>query len=524
MSTLPRPGEWLPELPGSLSLMALLREGTHQERLFILGGWLLTLVAAVALGLLSVRLNWSGLAIPLPSVVGMSDDPDPAGHLYLSIFPPLSLCLWWTLCFGWRWGAPPAYVATLALALDADMAPTWALIFAAANPIGLGVMALGYRAVGASRALRTRRSWMFYVPLSFVAAVLSSTGALIWTHTRQLGAGEQLPIWQGWWLGAFAQSLLIAGPLLAFTWPPLWRWLQRRPELRHPTPAGRRALGLGLLLAIVLAVQGFGLVSLGLGSLQLRLALDSRDWGQLAEAARVMLSTAWVFFWVFTLIVLFVGQFGYQALSRWLRSTEALVMQLARVNAELEQRSRTDGLSGLVNRMAAEDGLRALLRAVRRYRTPAAVLMLDIDHFKLVNDRYGHAAGDAVIRALARTLQDASREVDLPGRYGGEEFVIGLAHTDLPGALQFAERLRVRIADAQVQGPPPEGAARETGPLIRYTVSIGVAVMRAEDEGIENALRRADAALYRAKQGGRNRVETEATADAPGAETGTRND
>ncbi len=521
MSALPRPSEWLPELPGSLSLMALWRHGTSRERRWLLGGWALTWLVAIGLGWASNRLAWAGLAIPLPEMIGASDRAAPKGLLYLSLFPPLSLCLWWTLSIGWRWGAPPAYAASLVHALDAGMAPGWAMAFAVFCPFGLGVMALGYRAVGASRALRTWRSWMFYVPLSFVAAVLSATGALVWTHVHQLGPREQLPIWQGWWLGAFAQSLLVVGPVMALTWPPMWRWQQRRPALRGDPPAGRRALGVALLLSIVVAVLGFGMLSLGLGSLQLRLALDRHDWAQLAEAARVMLGTAWVFFWVFTLIVLFVGQFGYQALSRWLRSTEALVVQLARVNAELEQRSRTDGLTGLANRMAAEDGLRALMRAVRRYHAPAAVLMLDIDHFKRVNDRHGHAAGDAVIRALAQMLREASREVDLPGRYGGEEFVIGLAHTDLAGAVQFAERLRLRIAESQVKAPAPEGAARGDGPLIAYTVSIGVAEMRATDDGIEDSLRRADAALYRAKQTGRNRVEAETPeASADGSSSG----
>jgi diguanylate cyclase (GGDEF)-like protein len=290
---------------------------------------------------------------------------------------------------------------------------------------------------------------------------------------------------------------------MALTWTRLSRWIVTRPGLFTPPPSGRRAMGLGLLFAIVLAVQGYGLVSLGLGSLQLRAALGSHDWTRLDEASRMMLSTAWVFFWVFTLIVLFVAQFGYQALSRWLRSTEALVTQLAQVNAELEQRSRTDGLTGLSNRMATEEGLRTLLRTVRRYRTPSALLMLDIDHFKQVNDRHGHAAGDAVIRALARVLKDSSRDVDLPGRFGGEEFVIGLAHTDLPGARRFAERLRERIAASPVTIDPKDGG---TG-SIAYTVSIGVTVLRENDPGIEDALRRADEAMYRAKEGGRNRVE-----------------
>lgn len=497
MDLLQRPADLVPETPGRLSMRALWQQGRVVERAWVLGGWLATIAACVWLGLMTVRQGWSGIPVDLGGA-----------SAFLTFYPPIPLCLWWTLSFGWRWGAVPAWLATFVLAVDAGMSPAWAAVFACANPLGLGVLALGYRAVGVPRGLRSVRAWLFFVPLCFVAAVLSSAGALIWNFSQGLPAARQLPIWQGWWLGAFVQSVLLGGPLMALTWPRLSRWIQRRPGLFAPPPSGRRAMGLGLLLAIVLAVQGYGLISLGLGSLQLRAALDSRAWSQLEEASRVMLGAAWVFFWVFTLIVLFVAQFGYQALSRWVRSTEALVAQLARVNAELEQRSRTDGLTGLANRIATEEGLRALLRTVRRYRTPSALLMLDIDHFKLVNDRHGHAAGDAVIRALAEVLKSSSRDVDLPGRFGGEEFVIGLAHTDLGGARRFAERLRERIAATTVT---PQARAGE-GVSLSITVSIGVTLLREDDAGIEDALRRADAAMYRAKQNGRNRVEVDSSA------------
>lgn len=502
MDALQRPTDLVPETPGSLSIRALWREGRATERGWVLGGWFATIVACVLLGLATVREGWSGIPVDL----GGAD-------AFLTFYPPIPLCLWWTLCFGWRWGAVPAWLATFVLAWAAGMSVAWAALFACANPLGLGVLALGYRAVGAPRGLRSLRAWLFFVPLCFVAAVFSSSGALIWNFSHDLPAYRQLPIWQGWWLGAFLQSVLLGGPLMALTWPRLSRWIVARAGLFTPPPSGRRAMGLGLLFAIVLAVQGYGLVSLGLGSQQLRTALGSHDWAKLDEASRVMLSTAWVFFWVFTLIVLFVAQFGYQALSRWLRSTEALVAQLAQVNAELEQRSRTDGLTGLANRMATEEGLRALLRTVRRYRTPSALLMLDIDHFKQVNDRHGHAAGDAVIRSLAQVLKASSRDVDLPGRFGGEEFVVGLAHTDLPGARRFAERLRERIAATPVAVDLKDGGSAS----IAYTVSIGVTVLRENDPGIEDALRRADAAMYRAKAGGRNRVEVLDSDPAAGA-------
>lgn len=482
-----RPGETPEERLGNLSMAALLRGGTAGERVVILGGWLVTLVVAALLGLLSVRFGWAAQPVEL------------AGRtVYVSANPALSLCLWWTLCFGWRWGALPAYLSALMLAIEAGMSWGWAMVFSATTPVALGLLVLGYRAVDASLALRTVRAWTFYLPLSFVAAIFSSVGALLWAHIHQLPAREQLPVWQGWWVGAFAQSVLLAGPLLALTWPAVQRWMKRRAALLHPAPQGRRSVGLGLLMTILLALLGFGGISLGLGGMQLQAAMRTGKWDTLSDAASAMLGSAWIFFWVFMLIVLFVAQFGYQALSRWLRSHESLVAQLAHLATELEQRSRTDGLTGLSNRSASEEGLRGLLRSVRRYRTPAAVLMMDIDHFKRINDTYGHAAGDAVIRALARTLREASRDVDLPGRFGGEEFVVGLAHTDLRGAQRFAERVRAAVASSTVNW---------NGESLNYTISVGVALMTSRDAELDPVLRRADEALYRAKTGGRNRIE-----------------
>jgi diguanylate cyclase (GGDEF)-like protein len=177
-----------------------------------------------------------------------------------------------------------------------------------------------------------------------------------------------------------------------------------------------------------------------------------------------------------------------------------LVVALRRAQHQAERRADLDAATGLVSRARMLDILDTVpLDGARS----AGVVVLDIDHFKQVNDRHGHAAGDAVIRALAEVLKASSRDVDLPGRFGGEEFVIGLAHTDLPGARRFAERLRERIAAAPVAVDPKDGGAAP----IAYTVSIGVTVLRENDPGIEDALRRADAAMYRAKEGGRNRVE-----------------
>lgn len=168
--------------------------------------------------------------------------------------------------------------------------------------------------------------------------------------------------------------------------------------------------------------------------------------------------------------------------------------------AELQRLATTDPLTGVCNRrefFAA--GLREFLRA-RRYGTTLAVLMLDIDHFKDVNDRCGHPTGDAVLVALTGTVAALVRDQDTVGRLGGEEFAVILPATDLPGAIAGAERLRAAVGQAQI--------ARADDPTaqLSVTVSIGVAALAADDASFEAVLARADKRLYAAKDAGRNRV------------------
>jgi len=164
---------------------------------------------------------------------------------------------------------------------------------------------------------------------------------------------------------------------------------------------------------------------------------------------------------------------------------------------ELRSLATTDPLTGLANRRHLfESGAQELLRA-RRAGMPLSVLMLDIDHFKLVNDTHGHPAGDAVIQALARHCGDAVRAIDTVGRLGGEEFAILLPMTDCAGAREVAERLRAGIEAFVLEWE---------GHPLRFTVSIGVAEGRPHDENFTALIGSADRALYRAKHEGRNRV------------------
>ena len=140
------------------------------------------------------------------------------------------------------------------------------------------------------------------------------------------------------------------------------------------------------------------------------------------------------------------------------------------------------------------------VQRARRYKTPLSVVMIDIDHFKQVNDTHGHAMGDEVLRNIGALLKANVRTTDLAARYGGEELTLVLTHTDLDSAKQVAENLRQKFADLEHQ---------LDGVTLKKTASMGVASRDGQGDvpHAEEILKHADEALYRAKQGGRNRVE-----------------
>ena len=184
-----------------------------------------------------------------------------------------------------------------------------------------------------------------------------------------------------------------------------------------------------------------------------------------------------------------------------------MALVVGRLVSELRRMSRHDGLTGLLNRRAMEEALDAQARRSRRNREPFVVMMLDLDHFKAVNDRHGHAVGDRALKQVSAVLRAGVREVDRIARFGGEEFLVLLPGATLAAALPLAERLREQTA---VQ-PLLHAGAR-----VEFSVSIGIAEWLGAQEDLSRLLQRADAVLYQAKHQGRNRVEQAASAAAVG--------
>jgi diguanylate cyclase (GGDEF)-like protein len=183
-------------------------------------------------------------------------------------------------------------------------------------------------------------------------------------------------------------------------------------------------------------------------------------------------------------------------LLEWSAGELSAALERAFAFEEAEIKASIDGLTGLPNRRYLQELLATVGRR-RRANDRLGALMIDIDHFKRLNDRYGHATGDRVLRAVGEAISGAVRADDTPARYGGEEFAVLLRRADSGQALDVGERIRAQIADL----PPQDMGLGE-----RITVSVGVAVADPEAADASSILAAADQALYRAKREGRNRV------------------
>ncbi len=184
---------------------------------------------------------------------------------------------------------------------------------------------------------------------------------------------------------------------------------------------------------------------------------------------------------------------GSYALFVLLLSIGAVLLATDRLTRELEHLATHDGLTGALNRRAILQRCAEELERCRRFGQGLTLMMLDLDHFKTINDTRGHQHGDAVLAHFVQRVQDTLRRTDRLGRYGGEEFLVLLPHTDLPAALQTAERIHAALA---------------TGHALDCQLSIGISIWAGAQDTLDTLLARADKALYLAKEQGRNRTCT----------------
>jgi len=229
----------------------------------------------------------------------------------------------------------------------------------------------------------------------------------------------------------------------------------------------------------------------------------------LALTGMLVMATTWPdgtpnatgFSYAFSSAFLFILALG-SGIQRMRRNMHNARLELQRANAQLHELAIRDHLTSSLNRRHFYDVAQAELQRAQRYGAPMSLLLLDLDDFKGVNDRHGHACGDAMLCQLVNLIQSRLRNSDVLARLGGEEFVVLLPETELEAARLLADRLRQGIAEQPFE---------HGGMQIPLTGSWGIAAARAEDKDIDALLDRADRALYAAKDGGRNRVYVEAS-------------
>lgn len=293
---------------------AYLRQLAPRQRNAFIGLWLTSVILCIALGLAAVTQQWSGLPMSFGGVA-----------FYVSIYPPLTICLLWMLSFGWLWGAIPAYLATLTLSLYAGMPAPWALVFSMANPLGLSAFAITYRALPISTHLRSAESILFFVLIAFFSAVFSSIGSFAWIETTQMGSLDAFALWQGWWLGNFLQMVLICAPL---------QYLIAAPagKCRNKILLGQRASGqvsmrwvMTTTILLVMAIYLYIALSFWLSNKAVESSRQLNNVEGWQKAAELTAASSGAVYMVLAIMFLAMSFLAYRFVKTWIASLQQAV-------------------------------------------------------------------------------------------------------------------------------------------------------------------------------------------------------
>lgn len=465
--------------------------------------WLLISLLVIPSGVLTRLLEWTGIPVEIGGT-----------RVHVTIYLPLIVCVPLVLWLGYLWSAIPAYLSTFCVALVGGMPLGWTLLFSFANPVGLAVIALAYRSLPVRIDLRSIPSLMFFVIVSFASSLAGSTGSFVWAHTNKVGLHDVYPVWQGWWLGGFLQAVLICAPLVMLLGPAVSSWKEKlRLTIVHEEVPSRANLIIGSL-TILFGIAGYVLLVRYFSLLKLDDILPRIDDPSAREQLMNVVGGLALPQWVLLAFAGFTLFFGYRAGMAWASSLRRWGQSMAELNAELRSKAQdlenrnyelyrmsvTDRLTGIYNRGFLMDACKREISKSTRHETDLACIMIDIDHFKQINDRYGHLVGDHVLIAIARRIGDELRHQDVLARYGGEEFAIVLPDTGIAGAEVVAEKIRRALVGSPIICE---------GQSISISASLGVANFGHDPpDDVNRLLKRADDALLRAKRAGRNRTLT----------------
>lgn len=384
-------------------------------------------------------------------------------------------------------------------------------------------------AVWVMNGVPAREPWPWLVVALIAAGVLSTEASLgVERVRRQSEANPHLDLSSVW---TFAGAVLLPGPLAAVIATIIYGHIYLRVWRRNGVPFHRALFSTATIL---LSVQVAALVTMWLvGD-----AIFESIPGVLAVVAGMVAYTA-VNLALVVLVIVASGQDRGTTVRQVLGPVDDAALEFATLSMgalvaaaaltfgpayvllglpplivlhrtvlvrQLEEDASTDGKTGLLNAAAWRDRAGRVVMSSERSARSSTVLVLDLDHFKLVNDRFGHLVGDQVLAAVATAVQDEVRDEDIVGRFGGEEFVVLLRGVDgddpRSGARAVAERIRERIARLRIAVPGPQGPLIVEG----LTVSIGGATMSHDGRDLASLLEIADAAMYQAKRAGRNLV------------------
>jgi diguanylate cyclase (GGDEF)-like protein len=428
---------------------------------------LLSILAGVA----NVAWHWNGI----PVHIG-------AFSFDVTVYPPLVLSVLTAVWIGPMWGIVPAYLANLASAIWSGIPVPTALLFALAGAIETAILWGSMVTLNIAADLRRARDLLRFAALGLIAPATSSLAILIWNAALGLGFVEGQRIWRGWVIGDFIQLTWVVAPLLRWAGPPVRAWIDRQ----FATPPRYEASGSRRVMVVVGVFSLTGLlVFAGIGMMRHSLEIDAATRTTRGELLLPRLNEIQFFLGLLVLVLLLAtGVFSHE---------------LARTSERHRLLARRETLTGLFNRRAFYEFFHREADRSRRLGQGICIVFLDVDHFKPVNDRYGHEVGDRLLQQLAMRLQGVIRETDLLFRWGGEEFVVLLPHTAPADAPALAERVRVAVAERPFSGIG-------THPPLVVTISLGTAGSADGMVSPDALIARADEACYRAKHSGRNRV------------------
>lgn len=435
----------------------------------IWAAWLVLTAVSVALALLEAIFDWSGM----PFTLG-------GRTLGVSLYPPVAISALIAFWLGPTYGATTAYVSTLASGLAGGLDPARAALFALGTPAEVLLLWFLAMMLRVRPTMAAYRDWWRFSAAAVIAATASSLDIMLYNEAHRLGIAEGERLWEGWIFGDVAQLCLVVAPVLWLT----WERVHKSAVARIGTPQRElSALNTVLLLGFVWATLA-GLALLGLRLLTRALDIPEDAVTVNGELLLPRLGEMQIF-----LVVL---------VSALLLSTMALTAALAGSGEQSVALSLRDDLTGVFNRRAFLGFFEREEERSRIVGRPISLICFDLDRFKTINDEQGHAEGDRVLMAVSAEAQGVLRPQDLLFRWGGDEFVILLSHTEHEEARQIAEQLRTRV-ETRVRVPGRTG-------LEAVTMSVGVATGQPGQTSDVDLVKAADAAVYRAKSAGRNRV------------------